>query len=109
VETTVEVGAEFRVRRGGRRREGANDDLAAPRQIAEPVSAQVTESALDTMPDDGVADGLADHEPDPRRALLDVRRGAEQQVHHHGVAAAASSAARHTPQLFTAGESMLRR
>jgi hypothetical protein len=109
VETTVEVGSEFRVRRVGRRGESTDDDLAARRQTVEAVSAQMAEPALDTMTEDGVADDLADHEPDPGRMRLGAQRRGEKKVHHQGVAAAASSAARHTPQVVTAGEAMLRR
>ena len=36
---------------------------------------QVAQPALDPVADDGVADGLADHEPDPRAASADVPSG----------------------------------
>jgi hypothetical protein len=67
LETTVEVGAEFRVRRLGRRGEGADDHLAAGRKVGESFTAQVAESALHPVPDDRVAHGSADHEPEPGR------------------------------------------
>ena len=62
------------VRRPGRGRERADDQLAAGREVGESVTAQVAEPALDTMADDGVADGPADHEPDARRVAAGRRR-----------------------------------
>jgi hypothetical protein len=41
VETTVELGTEFRVRRGCRRRQGSDDHLTAGRQEVEVRTAQV--------------------------------------------------------------------
>ena len=48
------------------RQPAGSDGEALPDQVAEP--------ALDTVADDGVADGLAHHEPDPRRRRLAVVR-----------------------------------
>lgn len=105
MQTTVEVGTEFRVRRTGRRCEGANHDLAPRRDGGESLSAQVTQTALDTMADHGVAHGSTDHEPDPGRHLGLVHH----EMHDQGVAPGASTRAGNAPQVTTVGESMRRR
>ena len=104
LETTVEVGAEFLVRRARGRRECADDHLGACRQERETLAAQVTESALDTMAEDGVPDGTADHEPD----AWDTRV-LDQEMDDEGVAPAAPPGARNTAQVAAASEAMLRR
>jgi hypothetical protein len=110
VETTVDVGAEFRVRRTGRRREGAHHDLAAGRERAQAPAKEMAQSALDPMTDHGVAHDPADHEADLRRALLMVSGEVSgEQVQHESVAATAATLARHASQVVTAGEAMRRR
>ena len=66
LETTVEVRAEFRVRRGRGGGESADDHLAAGWERGEVLADEVTQASLDTMAEDGVAHGSADHEPDLR-------------------------------------------
>jgi hypothetical protein len=105
LQTTVEIGAEFRVRRVDRRREGAHDDLAAGRKAGEALTTQVTEAALDTMADHGVAHGSADHEPDPDRPLAVV----PHEVHDEALGAGSPTGAGDAPQVTTSGESMRRR
>jgi hypothetical protein len=105
LQTTVEIGAEFRVRRTGRGREGAHNELATRREAGEALTAQVPEAALDTMADHGVAHGSADHEPDPGRPL----RVAEHEVHDEVVGAGTPTGAGDAPQVTTSGESMRRR
>ena len=89
LETTVEVGAEFLVRRPCRRSERADDDLAPGRQTGEAMLGQMAESALHTVTDDGVPHGSADHEPEPGR----VRSRTGEQVHHERRAATAPAGA----------------
>jgi hypothetical protein len=111
LQTTVEVGAEFLVRRVAGRRERAHDEPAAGRQLVEAVAAQVPELTLDTMTEDGVADRSTDHETHPDRVGRAGRlvRVAGEQVHHEGVAALATSAADDQAQVVTPSEAMLRR
>ena len=91
METTVQVGAEFLVRRAPGRREGAHDELAPGRKLCQAVAGQMPEPTLDTMPDHGVPDGPTDHETDPHRGTLSAGRlgNTSEQVHHQGVAPAA--------------------
>jgi hypothetical protein len=65
-ETTVEVGTEFLVRRARGPRESAHHELGSGGETGESVTAQVAEAALDTMTEDGSADGATDHEADAR-------------------------------------------
>jgi hypothetical protein len=111
LQTTVEVGAEFLVRRGAGRREGAYDQAAAGRQPVDAVAAQVPELTLDTMTEDGVADRSTDHETHPGRGRRLARLGsaAGEQVYHEGVAAVAATAADDQAQVVTPSEAMLRR
>ena len=104
LQTTVELGAEFRVRRGGRRREGADDHLAAGREDGEALTAQMAEPALDTMADDGVADDATHDEPDPSGIGPVVTHDVDDQE----VAAAAAARADHPPDVTTVGEPMRR-
>jgi hypothetical protein len=104
LQTTVELGAEFRVRRRGSRGEGADDDLAAHWEVCEAVTEQVTELALDTMADDGVADDPTHDEPDPSR----VGPVMTQDVDDQEVAAAAAAPADHPPEVTSMGEPMRR-
>ena len=102
-ETTVEVGTEFLVRRAGRRGESAYDELAARWQDLEALAAQVAQTTLDPVPDDGAADGTTDHEADARHddgVLAD-------EVDDHGVAAAAAARARDAAQIVTPSEAVL--
>jgi hypothetical protein len=96
LETTVEIGTEFRVRRVRGRRQGTHDDLASGRKPGEAFSGEMAQLALDTMTDHGVAHGSADHEPEPGRWHLRLRGSrcgfAGQQVHHQGAAATATAA-----------------
>jgi hypothetical protein len=105
LQTTVEIGTEFRVRRGGGGGQGADDQLTAGREVAEALTAQVTETTLDTMADHGVAHGSADHEPDPGRSLV----VAQHEVHDNGGGTDAPTCAGDAPQVTTSGESMRRR
>jgi hypothetical protein len=91
LETTVQVGAEFLVRRAPGRREGAHDELAPERKLGKAIAAQVPKPTLDTMTEDGVPHGAADHETDPRRGARGAGRlgNTSEQVHHQGVAPAA--------------------
>ena len=110
-ETTVKVGAEFRVRRRAGRRQSADDERGPRWQRAEAGSAQLAEPALHTVPHDGVADDPAHDEADARdtlrlQAWLGIR---EEQMHDHVSAAEATTAAGDTAQIDTAGETVLRR
>ena len=87
MQTTVEVGAEFLVRRTHSRGQGAHDQLAPCGKQAEAVTAQVPEPALDTVSQDGVADGSAHHEPDPGRRSPAAEGLVHEQVHHDGAGA----------------------
>jgi hypothetical protein len=78
LQTTVEVGAEFLVRRDRGRGQSPDDQLAAGRQPVEPLATQVPEASLDPMTDHGVADGAADHESDPSREVRIVVGVVEQ-------------------------------
>jgi hypothetical protein len=104
LETTVEVGAEFLVRRvrGGRKR--PHDELGPHGEGVEPFAAQMAETTLDTVTDDGAADGPADREADARcdPGVLD------DQVHDHGGTAASAPGARDPTQVVAPGEAMLR-
>jgi hypothetical protein len=90
LQTTVQIGAEFRVRRLTGAAQGAHDQLAARRERVEALGAQGAETADHTVPHDGVADRATDHEPD----ACGVARSTigAQQVHHERGAAAASPA-----------------
>ena len=104
LQTTVELDAEFRVRRGGRGRESADDDLATEREVGEVLTAQVAESALDTMAEDGVADDATHDEPDTGG----VRPVVTHDVDDEEVASAAAPRADHPPDVTTVGEPMRR-
>ena len=104
LQTTVELGAEFRVRRSDGRRECADDHLAAGGQGGETLTAQVTELALDTMADDGVADDPTHDEPDPCGVGPVVTHDVDDQE----VATAAAARADHPPDVTTVGEPMRR-
>ena len=104
LQTTVELRAEFRVRRAHRRRECAHDDLAADREVGEAITAQVAELALDTMTDDGIADDATHDESDPSG----VRPVVTYDVDDQEVASAAAAAADHPPDVTTVGEPMRR-
>jgi hypothetical protein len=107
LQTTVEIGTEFLVRRPGRGREGANDEVAPDRQQGEPFAAQVAKTALDAMADDGVPDGAADdeaHAGEP--AGLTTRL--DEQVHHECSASAPAPRARDEAQVIAPSEAMLR-
>ena len=67
LQTTVELRAEFRVRRARRRREGADDHVAAGRESVEALAAQVPEPALDPVRGTALPTDPADDEPDPGR------------------------------------------
>jgi hypothetical protein len=101
----VQVDTELRVRRSGGSRQGPDHQLATGREVGKALTAQVTETALDTMADHGVAHGSADHEPDPGRSL-DGRR---HEVHDERVGAGTPTGAGDAPQVTTTGESMRRR
>lgn len=105
MQTTVEVGAEFLVRRGSGRGEGADDQLAAGRQPVQALSAQVAEPALDPMAGHGVPDRAADHEAHPGRESARTARVVDE-MHHQGVAATAPAVARDTAQVGAAAEAM---
>lgn len=92
LQTTVEVGAEFLVRRVRGRGEGPDHQGAAGRQLGETVAAEVTQPTLHPVPDHGDPDAPADHEADPGRALGPCRDSREQ-MHHEGVAPAAAAGA----------------
>jgi hypothetical protein len=115
LQTTVEVGAEFLVRRAAGRRERPHDQLGPGRETREALSAQVPEPALDPMAEHGVPHGPADHEADARdvggcgRRVTVGEKVGEQEVHHDGVAAAAASTPRDAAQVDAAGEAMRRR
>jgi len=104
LQTTVELGAEFRIRGCSGRGEGAHDHLAAGREDGETFTAQVAELALDTMADDGVADDPTHDEPDPGR----VGPVVTQDVDDQEVAPAAAARADHPPDVTTVGEPMRR-
>ena len=104
LQTTVELLAEFRVRRIRGRRQGTHDDLAADREDGEVLSTQVPEPALHPVADDGVADDATHHEPDPSG----VRPVPTYDVHDEQVAAAAATRADHPPDVTTVGEPMRR-
>jgi hypothetical protein len=105
LETTVEVGAEFRVRRGRRGWECAHDELAPGRQERQSLTAQVTQTALDSMTDHGVAHGTTDHEPDPGRTLLVV----PHEVYDDGVGAGTPTGAGDASEVTATGKPMRRR
>jgi hypothetical protein len=105
LETTVEVGPEFRVRRVAGRGERADDDLAARREEREALGAQVAQTAEDTVAEDGVPDGSTDHEADPDRDGRGFGSW-EQDVHHQGGTPAAPAAPRDASQVVTAGETV---
>jgi hypothetical protein len=108
-ETTVEVGAEFLVRRARRGRKRADDELGTRRQVWEAITAQVAEAAKNTMAVDGAADSAADHEPRSRRDALRADRGvAGDQVHHECLTSTAAPGARDKAQLVAPSEAMLR-
>jgi uncharacterized membrane protein len=65
LQTTVQVGAEFLVRRGRCGREGSHDELAAGREVRESLAAQLAEPAYDAVALHRASDRAADHEPDP--------------------------------------------
>ena len=107
METTVEIRPEFLVRRPCCGRESAHDQGAPGREVDESSTAQVAETALDTVADDGVPDGTADDEPHTREPVgLTARLG--EQVHHERAAPAATPRARDQAQVIAAREAMLR-
>jgi hypothetical protein len=90
LQTTVEVGAEFLVRRAAGRLERTHDDLATRWKLGKPVATEVAQPALDTVSEDRGTDGPTDHEPDP-----DGRGGiGDEDVHHEGLAPAAATTPR---------------
>jgi hypothetical protein len=105
LETTVEIGAEFRVRRARRRRERAHDELATGGQERQSLTAEVAQTALDTMTDHGVAHGTADHEPDPGRNLVVV----PHEVDDEGVGAGTPTGAGDASEVTATGQPMRRR
>jgi hypothetical protein len=105
LQTTVEVGAEFRVRRTSRRGQRAYDELATGGKDEEALTAQVAQTALNTMTDHGVAHRATDHEPDPGRPPLVV----VHEVYDEGVGAGPPTGAGDAPQVTATGESMRRR
>jgi hypothetical protein len=105
LQTTVEIGAEFRVRRAGGRREGADDELATGRQEGQALTAQVAQTALDTMADHGVAHGTTDHEPDPGRTLV----VGPHEVYDEGVGPGSPTRAGDASQITATVKSMRRR
>jgi hypothetical protein len=104
LETTVEIGAEFRVRRARRRRERAHDELATGGQERQSLTAEVAQTALDTMTDHGVAHGTADHEPDPGRNLVVV----PHEVDDEGVGAGTPTGAGDASEVTATGQPMRR-
>ena len=107
METTVEIRPEFLVRRPGCGRESAHDQGAPGREVDESSTAQVAETALDTVADDGVPDGTADDEPHTREPVgLTARLG--EQVHHERAAPAATPRARDQAQVIATRQAMLR-
>ena len=80
-QTTVELGPEFLVGRAAGWCERAHDDLRTRREPLEPFPAQMAEAALDTMTDDGAADGTTDHEADARGVLHSRVGVADEGVH----------------------------
>src|SRR5262245_11382170 len=109
LETTVEVGTEFLVRRLRRGRKGADHELATPREQGEAITTQVTEATEDTVTEDGAADGPADHEPHASGVPLGPVRPVEDQVDDDRGAGATAPGARDTAQVVTPSEAMLRR
>jgi hypothetical protein len=103
-ETTVEVGTEFLVRRERGRGERPDHQLGPGREGGETLAAQVAETALDTVPEDGAAHGATDHEADAGEAPRVLDHGVDDQ---EGGAAAAPGA-RDPTQVVTAGEAVLR-
>jgi hypothetical protein len=104
-ETTVEVDGEFLVRRRRGRGQRADDQVTPRGESVQPLAAQVPKAALDEVPDDGSADGPADHEPHPGWVV----GSAEQEMHDEGLAAAAAAGTRDVAQVVTSDEAMLRR
>jgi hypothetical protein len=105
LQTTVEIGAEFRVRRSGGRGERPDHELGAGRQERKALTTQVAQASLDSGTDHGAAQGTADHEPDPGRALV----VASHEVYDEGVGAGTPTGAGDAPQVTATGESMRRR
>ena len=66
--------------------------------------AQMTEPALDTMTDDGIADGPTHDEPGPGR----IGPVVTQDVDDQEVAATAAARTDHPPDVTTVGEPMRR-
>ena len=69
METTVKIRPEFLVRRPGCGRESAHDQGTPGREVDESGTAQVAETTLDTMTDDGVPDDTADDEAHAREPV----------------------------------------
>jgi hypothetical protein len=105
LQTTVEIGAEFRVRRARGRGQRTDDELTPGREDGEALTAQGAQTTLDTMADHGVAHGSADHEPDPGR----LRGVTHHEMHDEGLGAGTPTGAGDAPQVTTTGESMRRR
>jgi hypothetical protein len=103
-ETTVEVGAEFLVRRVRGGSERPDDELAAGRELLEALTAQMPETTLNAMADHGAAHGTTDDEPHAREAVP-----LDDQMYDEGVTPAAATGARDPTQVVAPSEAMLRR
>jgi hypothetical protein len=107
LQTTVEIRAEFLVRRLGCGRESTHDQGAPGGEVHESRTAQVTETALDTVADDGVPDGTADDEAHAREPVGLTAR-LDEQVDHERAAPAPTPCARDQAQVIATSETMLR-
>jgi len=98
---------ELRVRSGRRRRQRAHHEHSRtrqPHQCRQVLPGQVSKSALHAVADDGVAHGLAHHEPHTRRSpgRLDV------EVDHERAGPTATTRSNRDPEGVTVDESVRR-
>jgi hypothetical protein len=101
LETTAELGVEFRERRRGGRRQSTDHDVGARRHLGETLSAQVAQPPLYPVPDHGVAHPPAHDEPEPHGPT-----GCTDDVHHEKAATGALAGPDHTPEVTAMGEPM---